>query len=105
MDVEAPEFDGIALAEIGAQQITTFAAAGLAEFSSVEPKAKGGNFVLGFGFGKIEVKKPPGGARISILNSRRPVLADVSSQEVNQRHEVIDRVGCDGRQQVLGGQP
>jgi hypothetical protein len=62
LDVEAPEFDRIAFAEIGAQQVTTFAAAGLLEFFSVEPKAKGGGFIMGFGFGKIEVKEAPGGA-------------------------------------------
>ena len=33
------------------------------------------------------------------------MLADVGSQEVNRRHEIIERLGCDGRQQVPGGEP
>ena len=50
------------VAEIGAQQVATFAATGFPEFFSVEPKAKDGGFILGFSFGKIEVKEAPGGA-------------------------------------------
>ena len=87
------------MTEIGAQQVTTFAAADLPESFSVELKAKAGGLILGFGFGKIEVKDAPGGAvaRFGFAEFEQEILRgelhDLKSlQPVQQAAELTTRI-------------